>query len=94
MRNFASQSILTVWYAHLNIENALADYKATLSRRKLKQSKSALKKTEARLAKARARDSCRRSESSPASWMESGRSGVIRHHQPFPRLRGRVAIPQ
>jgi uncharacterized protein (DUF2252 family) len=57
VRDFASQSILTVWYAHLNIENALADYKATLSRRKLKQSKSALKKTEARLAKARTRDS-------------------------------------
>jgi len=57
MRDFASQSILTVWYAHLNIEDALAEYKATLSRRKLKQSKSALKKTEARLAKARTRDS-------------------------------------
>ena len=31
MRAFASQSILTVWYAHLNIEDAVADYKATLS---------------------------------------------------------------
>jgi uncharacterized protein (DUF2252 family) len=57
MRDFASQSILSVWYAHLNIEDALAKYKSTLSRRKLKQSKSALKKTEARLAKARTRDS-------------------------------------
>jgi uncharacterized protein (DUF2252 family) len=57
IRDFASQSILTVWYAHLNIEDALVEYEATLSRRKLKQSKSALKKTEARLAKARSRDS-------------------------------------
>jgi Uncharacterized protein conserved in bacteria (DUF2252) len=57
MRDFASQSILSVWYAHLNIEDALAEYKDTLSRRKLKQSKSALKKTKARLAKARTRDS-------------------------------------
>jgi hypothetical protein len=57
MRDFASQAILSVWYAHLNIEDALAEYKDTLSRRKLKQSKSALKKTKARLAKARTRDS-------------------------------------
>ena len=57
IRDFASQSILTVWYAHLNIEDALVEYEATLSRRKLKQSKSALKKTEARLDKARSRDS-------------------------------------
>ena len=57
IRDFASQSILAVWYAHLNIEDALVEYKATLSRRKLKQSKSALKKTQARLAKARSRDS-------------------------------------
>ena len=57
IRDFASQSILAVWYAHLNIEDALAEYKATLSRRELKQSKSALKKTQARLAKARSRDS-------------------------------------
>jgi uncharacterized protein (DUF2252 family) len=57
MQGFASQSILAVWYAHLNIEDALADYKATLNQRKLKQSKSAFKKTEARLAKARTRDS-------------------------------------
>jgi uncharacterized protein (DUF2252 family) len=57
IRDFASQSILAVWYAHLNIEDALVEYKATLSRHKLKQSKSALKKTQARLAKARSRDS-------------------------------------
>jgi uncharacterized protein (DUF2252 family) len=57
MQAFASQSILAVWYAHLNIEDAVADYKASLSRRKLKQGKSAIKKAEARLAKARTRDS-------------------------------------
>jgi uncharacterized protein (DUF2252 family) len=31
MKAFAAQPILTVWYAHLEIEQAIADYKATLS---------------------------------------------------------------
>ena len=34
MRAFATQTILTVWYAHLNIEDALTEYKSTLSTRK------------------------------------------------------------
>jgi uncharacterized protein (DUF2252 family) len=37
MRAFATQSILTVWYAHLNIEEALAEYKSTLTTRQLKK---------------------------------------------------------
>jgi hypothetical protein len=31
MREFAAQPILTVWYEHLEIEQAIADYRATLS---------------------------------------------------------------
>jgi uncharacterized protein (DUF2252 family) len=43
MRAFATQSILTVWYAHINIEDALTEYKSTLSARKLKEKKANLK---------------------------------------------------
>jgi hypothetical protein len=57
MKAFAAQPILTVWYAHLEIEQAIADYKATLSGRKLKERKARLKATENALAKARTRDS-------------------------------------
>ena len=37
MRSFASQTILDVWYAHLNIEDAVAEYRSTLPSRKLKE---------------------------------------------------------
>lgn len=57
MRDFAGQSILSVWYAHLNIEEAIAEYKASLSARKLKERKARFKATEAALAKAHTRDS-------------------------------------
>ena len=57
MRAFAIQSILTVWYAHLNIEEALAEYKSTLTTRQLKERKANVKAAEAMLAKARTRDS-------------------------------------
>jgi uncharacterized protein (DUF2252 family) len=57
MRAFAAQPILTVWYAHLEMEQALADYKATLSPRQLKERKARIKATEGTLAKARTRDS-------------------------------------
>jgi uncharacterized protein (DUF2252 family) len=57
MRAFARQTILTVWYAHLDVEDALAEYKAALTPRRLKKSKADLKATEALLAKARTRDS-------------------------------------
>jgi uncharacterized protein (DUF2252 family) len=57
MRGFASQTILDVWYAHLNIEDAVAEYRATLTGRKLKQDKADLKATEKLLAKAHTRDS-------------------------------------
>jgi uncharacterized protein (DUF2252 family) len=57
MRAFATQTIFTVWYAHVNIEDTLAEYKSTLSARKLKAKKANLKAAEALLAKARTRDS-------------------------------------
>jgi uncharacterized protein (DUF2252 family) len=57
MRTFAGQSILDVWYAHLEMEQALAEYRATLSARKLKERKARLKATESAVAKAHTRDS-------------------------------------
>ena len=54
---FAGQPILTVWYAHLEIEQAIADYKSTLSARQLKELKVRIKATEGAIAKARTRDS-------------------------------------
>ena len=57
MRTFAEQPILTVWYAHLEIEQAIADYKATLSARKLNKRKARLRAAENALAKAHTRDS-------------------------------------
>jgi uncharacterized protein (DUF2252 family) len=57
MRGFASQPILSVWYAHLNIEEAVAQYKSTLTGRELKERKADLKATESLLAKAHTRDS-------------------------------------
>jgi uncharacterized protein (DUF2252 family) len=57
MRAFAGQTILTVWYAHLNIEAALADFTSGLTRRRLKKDKAGIKATDKLLAKARTRDS-------------------------------------
>jgi uncharacterized protein (DUF2252 family) len=57
MRDFAAQTILTVWYQHLEIEQAIADYKATLMAGKSKERKARYKATEAALAKAHTRDS-------------------------------------
>src|SRR3712207_4012109 len=56
MRAFAAQPILTVWYAHLNIEEALAEYKSTLTGRERKERRAGLKSTETALAKAHTRD--------------------------------------
>jgi len=57
MRAFAAQTILAVWYAHLDIEDAVAEFKSTLTARRLKKDKADLKATEALLAKAHTRDS-------------------------------------
>ena len=57
MRAFARKPILDVWYAHLNIEDAVAEFKSTLSARQRKDDKPDLKATESLLAKAHTRDS-------------------------------------
>jgi len=57
MGGFAAQTILEVWYAHLNIEDAVAAYRSTLTARKLKKERADLKATEKSLAKAHTRDS-------------------------------------
>ena len=57
MQAFAAQPILSVWYAHLHMDEAIAEYKSSLSARKLKERKARLKATEAALAKAHTRDS-------------------------------------
>jgi uncharacterized protein (DUF2252 family) len=57
MRAFATQSILTVWYAHLNIEEGLAEYKSTLTTRQQKKREADFEAAEAMLAKAHTRDS-------------------------------------
>jgi hypothetical protein len=56
MRGFAGQTILDVWYTRLNIEDAIAEYRATLTARQWKQDKADLKATEKALAKAHTRD--------------------------------------
>jgi uncharacterized protein (DUF2252 family) len=55
MRSFADQSMLSVWYAHVDIDEAVAGFRAQMKARKLKAK--TLKSTEALLAKARTRDS-------------------------------------
>jgi uncharacterized protein (DUF2252 family) len=58
MRTFANQTILDVWYAHVNIEEAVAEFKSSLSDHTLRKvDKADLKATEKLLAKAHTRDS-------------------------------------
>src|SRR5262245_26394867 len=57
MRAFAGQTILAVWYAHLDIEDAVTEFTAALTRRKLKRDKAEIKATEKLLTKAHTRDS-------------------------------------
>jgi uncharacterized protein (DUF2252 family) len=57
IRDFAAQPILAVWYQHLEMAQALADYKASLTAGKSKERKARFKATEAALAKAHTRDS-------------------------------------
>jgi hypothetical protein len=57
MRTFAGQTILDVWYAHLDIEDAVAEFRSTLTARRLKSDKADLKATDKALAKAHTRDS-------------------------------------
>ena len=57
MRAFATQTILAVWYAHLDVDDAVAEFTSTLSARKRKKDKADLKATQRWAAKAHTRDS-------------------------------------
>lgn len=57
IRTFATQPILTVWYAHLDIEETITRFEAALTERERKERRMALKGTRKALAKARTRDS-------------------------------------
>ena len=57
MRSFAAQPILAVWYAHVDVEQTMAEFKSTMSARQLKSEKAPIKATERLLAKAQTRDS-------------------------------------
>ncbi|MGW4930442.1 DUF2252 domain-containing protein [Agromyces sp. NPDC004153] len=57
IRTFATQPILTVWYAHLEIEDAIDRFAASLSDRERKGHKAAVKDAQKALAKAHTRDS-------------------------------------
>jgi uncharacterized protein (DUF2252 family) len=50
IREFAAMSILNVWYAHFDVEDALASLRSEMPKR-------AVRRTEAQIAKARTRDS-------------------------------------
>ena len=63
MQAFAAQPILSVWYAHLHMDEAIAEYKSSLSARKLKERKARLKATEAYLRRRIRATACRRSGS-------------------------------
>ncbi|MFD7044706.1 DUF4193 family protein [Rhodococcus jostii] len=56
MRTFATQPILDVWYAHLNIDDVLTEYETTPTSHKSKQRKTELEAAETVLAKAHTRD--------------------------------------
>ena len=80
MRAFAAQPILDVWYARLDIEDAFAEFKATLSARTLKKSKADLKAAESMSAKARTRDAMQ--AIGKLTTMANGRRRIV-HHPPL-----------
>jgi uncharacterized protein (DUF2252 family) len=57
MREYAARPILDVWYAHVDVEEALAEYRALLDAREAKRRQALFRATDAALAKARTRDS-------------------------------------
>jgi hypothetical protein len=60
LRDFAAQPILTVWYQHLEIEQALADYKASLTAGKGRSAKRGSKRPRPRLRRHTLATACRR----------------------------------
>jgi uncharacterized protein (DUF2252 family) len=75
MRAFADQAILEVWYARLDIEDAFAEFKTTLSARSLKKSKADLKAAESLNAKAHTRDALQAIEK--LTTMANGRRRIV-----------------
>jgi uncharacterized protein (DUF2252 family) len=57
IRTFATQPILTVWYAHLDIDDVITRFAATLPDQERKKRSAALKGAQKALAKAHTRDS-------------------------------------
>jgi uncharacterized protein (DUF2252 family) len=57
MRAFAGQTILDVWYAHLNIEDLLEEFKLSLSPKKLERDEADIEAAESLLARAHTRTS-------------------------------------
>ncbi len=57
MREFAGQPILDVWYAHLNVDDAWAEFTAALSASKRKKHKRTIRTVSAAVAKSRTRTS-------------------------------------
>jgi uncharacterized protein (DUF2252 family) len=57
MREFAGQPILDVWYAHLNVDDAWAEFTAALSAGKRKKHKQAIRTVTSAVAKSRTRTS-------------------------------------
>ncbi|HEX5970179.1 MAG TPA: DUF2252 family protein, partial [Intrasporangium sp.] len=57
IRTFAGQPILTVWYAHLDIDDVITRFAATLPDRERKKRSAALRGAQKALAKAHTRDS-------------------------------------
>jgi uncharacterized protein (DUF2252 family) len=68
MREFAAMSILDVWYAHFDVEDALAQLKSELPKKAVRQAK-------AQMAKARARDSTQ--AVAKLTTVENGRRRII-----------------
>ena len=70
MRDFAAMPILNVWYAHLDVEDALAQLKSELP-------KKAVRQTKAQVAKARTRDSTQ--ALAKLTTVKDGRRRIISH---------------
>jgi uncharacterized protein (DUF2252 family) len=56
MRAFATQPILAVWYAHVDVDDAVTEFTSSLSARKRKKDKAGLKATRRWVEKAHTRD--------------------------------------
>ena len=80
MREFANMPMLDVWYAHLNLDDALAELGSQVSKKRLKR-------TERTVAKARTRDSMQ----AFGKLTTDGRRPSADHQRPTPDRAGRGA---